>query len=355
MQLTGTRRWLLSVTFWTIFGIASGVQIWVSMLAHHHSLPRVVSYQVLVWNAWALFGLGVGALVRRVPVVPPRVTGALLHVACGAVLGCVHVAWCVALELLLVPYDRMNPEHFSPRYGHVLLAYLPVELLVYLFVALAGSAFDYYGRYRERELRAAQLEASLAESRLHALELQLRPHFLFNTLNAIGALVRTGRHAEATATVQGLSDLLRYALDRGEGGRVALADEVAMVRRYLDIERMRFADRLTTEFDVAPGAERAIVPALLLQPLAENAVRHGIAAQQAAGVVRLAARRDGDMLRVELFNTGRLDAHAPGGIGLANTRARLAQLYGARHRFELAACDGGVLATLELPWSEAGA
>jgi len=353
MRLTRAPQWLIATVFWTVVGAATGVQIWVSMWSHGHWLPRLVFHQVLVWNAWTLFGVAVAAIVRRAPLVPPRAPAVLLHLACAVIAGCLHVAWCVALELVIVPYDRMNPTTFQPRFGHVLLGCLPVEVLVYAFVALAVSASDWYARYRERELRAAQLETSLAESRLHALELQLRPHFLFNTLNAVGALMRTGRTAEAMATVQGLSELLRYALDRGDGGRTTLADEVAMTQRYLEIECLRFADRLAVECDVAPGAERAVVPALLLQPLAENAVRHGIAAQQAPGRIRLGARRAGDALRIELYNTGRLDPAAPAGIGVANTRARLAQLYGARQRFTLEPYDGGVLAAIELPWVEA--
>jgi LytS/YehU family sensor histidine kinase len=153
--------------------------------------------------------------------------------------------------------------------------------------------------------------------------------------------------------IGGLSELLRYALERSGDSRVALEDEAAMLQRYLEIQRLRFADRLTVEIDVAPNARRAAFPVLLLQPLAENAIRHGIARSDAPGRVWVRAFRIGETLRVEMFNTGRLAANAEHGIGLTNTLARLEQLYGKQAQFELVEHEGGVLVRLTMPWSEA--
>jgi hypothetical protein len=345
--------WLLSAGLWSLYGAMSGTQIWLSMLSHHHSLVRILVYQVLVWQLWIVFSWLVHRLVRLVPPLPPRPLPILLHLGVGLVLGTLHALWWVALVLWIVPYDWMNPSGFLDAFIQIGLKQMPLELVLYGLVVLADYALDYYGKYREREVRTAQLERSLAEARLQALELQLQPHFLFNTLNGISALVRGGQDTEAIGMISGLSDLLRYALDRAGGPRVALEEEAAMLGRYLEIQRLRFADRLTYTIDVADDARGAAVPVLLLQPLAENAIRHGIARSDAPGRVSVAAARDGDMLRISVFNTGRVAEGAEHGIGLATTVARLAQLYGEGRWFELAPCDGGVLATVTLPWSVA--
>ena len=338
--------------FWTLFGVVCGMQVWLSMLAHGHSLPRVIAYEVLVWAFWILLSAAILWLVRRFPPVPPRARPLLVHALAAVVFSTLHAAWWVGLVLLLKPYDVRNPKAFLPSFLEVAFWQMPLELLLYVLVGAAAFAGDYYRRYRERELRALQLEASLAEARLHALELQIQPHFLFNTLNAVSALVRGGDADQAVAMIAGLSDLLRYALDRAGDQRVAVADEVEMLRRYLEIQRLRFADRLSFEIDVAREADRAAIPVLLLQPLAENAIRHGIARVAAPGSVRLRAFRDGDTLRIEMLNSGRLDRGAVHGIGLSNTVARLEQLYGREQRFELRQSEEGVLARVSIPWSE---
>jgi two-component system sensor histidine kinase AlgZ len=231
---------------------------------------------------------------------------------------------------------------------------MPLQMCFYCGVLAAHYAVVYYDKYRERERVAARLEVSLSEARLHALELQIRPHFLFNTLNSISALVRTARQRDAVTMIAGLSDLLRYSLDHAGEQRVALATELAITERYLEIERLRFPDRMTFEIDVAGDVRRAQVPTLLLQPLAENAVRHGIAKLAAPGRLSIRIYRDGDRLCIEVFNTGTLAADYRAGVGLGNTMDRLRHLYGSAHSFELRAQDRGVVASVTLPWSEAG-
>jgi hypothetical protein len=352
MVSSAAQRRLFTVGFWVLFGAISGLQIQISMLSHHHSWALVVGYQVLVWSAWIAFSFAIGSLVRRFPVFPARPGAIALHLAVAIAFVVAHSAAWVAVELWLRPYDFMNPAAFQPRFEGVLLCQLPLELLLYAAVVLAYVVGDAAARERERERRAAQLETSLAEARLHALELQIQPHFLFNTLNGISSLVRAGQNREAVAMIGGLSDLLRYALDRAGGQRTALEEEAAMAGRYLEIQRLRFPDRLSVEFDVAKDARRAAVPVLLLQPLVENAVRHGIARSDGPGRVAVRAERRGDDVTIEVWNSGRLDAARTNGIGLATTIERLAQSYGARARFELEPRDGGVLARVVLPWSE---
>jgi len=350
MPLGRVNLWTLATALWTLFGVACGLQVWLSMLAHNHSLVRLILYEIAVWSAWIVVGRGVAGMVRRFPVMPLSARNTLLHLLTAAVIALLHAAWWVALELLIVPFDIMNPKTFTLRFLKIVFYQAPLELMLYVVVALTVVAYDAYVRSREREVRAAQLETLLAEARLQALELQIRPHFLFNTLNAVSALVHTGARDQALGMIGGLSDLLRYALDRAGTQSAPVEDEAAMARHYLEIQRLRSPDRLSFAIDVAPEAKRGAIPVLLLQPLVENAIRHGIEACDGPGRVEVRVSRDGDTLRIRIWNSGRLGARRVKGIGLANTAERLDQLYAGRHTLALREADGGVVAEISLPW-----
>jgi len=348
-----TLRRLLVATFWPLFGVFAAFQIQISMLTHHHSWPLMIGYQVLVWSLWIGVTFAIAWLSRRVPLRTLRPGAFAVHALAAAVLGSAHITAWVTTEFVLKPYDFMNPDRFSERLGQLLFFQMPLEITLYAMVVLAYTADEFSARARDRERKAAQLETSLAQARLHTLELQTQPHFLFNTLNGISALVRAGENAKALTMIGGLSELLRYALDRTGGANVPLAEELRTVERYLEIQSLRFPDRLSFTFDVEGGAKAAAIPALLLQPLVENAVRHGLEASEAPGRIALRAARHGDDLVIEIFNTGRLGPARPAGIGLANSRARLAQLFGDRARLELAEHDGSVVGRVSLPWGDA--
>jgi hypothetical protein len=335
-----------------LFGLFSGVQVWLSMRNHGHSVPRLMGYYLLVWVPWILPNALIVWLARRFPVVPPKAPAILLHTVAAFAVALVHELYWIALLLTVQPFDRMNPDAKKMKLVSSLFECLPIELVLYGLVLGVSVAFDYYGRYRERTLHAAKLEASLAEARLYALELQIQPHFLFNTMNAITSLVRTGRNDEAVAMIAGLSDLLRYTLDHAGHQRVRLDEELSVLERYLEIQRFRFPDRMAFRIDASIEARRGTVPNLILQPLAENAVRHGIAPSAAPGVVEVRAFRAEDRLRIEVFNSGAMVASAPRGIGLSNTVDRLRHFYGDGGKFDLASAEGGVLASLSIPWSE---
>jgi hypothetical protein len=220
--------------------------------------------------------------------------------------------------------------------------------------------FHESARRHEREAlelmaRASTLETQVVQARLGALKMQLQPHFLFNTLNAVVSLVRARRGREAEDTLAHLSDLLRWVLDDSEHQEVPLARELEYVRLYLAVERVRFADRLRVDMRIAPDALDAAVPHLCLQPIVENAIRHGIEASAAAGELVIGARRTASMLEltVEDDGPGFRSFRQPVGIGLANTRLRLAELYGDRASLTLAnALDGGAIVMLHLPFRE---
>lgn len=344
--------WILSLSFWTALGLICGLQIWVSMISHGHALWRVVLNQVLIWEVWALIAPLIRRLARRYPIVPPARRAILVHVLAALLIAPVHSAWWSMLLVQVRPYEGMGSQRFDQAFSKVVYSGLPTQLLLYCGVLAAHYAAEFYEEVRARELDLTRLEASLTEARLHALKLQIQPHFLFNTLNSISALARTSRNGEAVTMIAGLSDLLRYTLDRAGEQRVAVEEELHNAQRYLEIERVRFPDRLTFTIDAAEDALRAAVPTLLLQPLLENAIRHGIARVVAAGRVEVRVRRAGDALRIEVWNTGKLAADHRQGIGLRNTTARLRHLYRGAHAFELGPTDGGVLASLSLPFSE---
>ncbi|HYC93145.1 MAG TPA: histidine kinase [Thermoanaerobaculia bacterium] len=339
------RVWLFAAGFWAFFGIISGVQVWISMITHGHSVPLLIGYHVIVWEGWLLPTAGILWLARRFPVLPPRRLNVLLHMLAASAIAVLHGVLWMGLLVTMRPYDSMTAEASELPVAQLLFARLPLEWTLYCLVLGAGIAY-------ERTLRAMQLETSLAEARLHALELQIQPHFLFNTMNAISSLVRGRRNDEAVTMLAGLSELLRYTLDHAEQQRVSLEEELTVLRRYLEIQHIRFPDRMTFAIDAGDETKRAAVPALLLQPLAENAVRHGIDPSSGPGVVDVRAFRSGERLRIEIFNSGNVAAAPRIGIGLRNTRERLQHLYGAEWSFELTNAKGGVLASLSIPWSE---
>jgi len=222
--------------------------------------------------------------------------------------------------------------------------------LYYWLILGVQAAFVYQRMYRQQQVAAAELQANLTEARLDALRLQLHPHFLFNTLNAIGAFVQADPERAQRMIVR-LGDLLRRTLDGGNAPELPLREELEQLGPYLEIQRVRFGERLSLEIEVPGDAESALVPTLLLQPLVENAVEHGVRRTEGPARVRVSARREGDQLRLEVADNGPGAAGGRDGVGLGNTRSRLLGLYGDAHRFELRTLSGGGTAvTVDLPF-----
>jgi len=234
------------------------------------------------------------------------------------------------------------------------------DYFTYFILAALCFAYEHFVRSREQEARAQALRGELAQAQLQALRMQVNPHFLFNTLNAIAVLVRGRETKKAARTLRLLSDLLRATLRGADVQMVPLREEIDLLERYLEIEQTRFGDRLRVEIDVDPAVSEAPVPYLILQPLVENAVRHGIAPHAEAGVVRVAAAPagpNGNQVELVVADSGPGfptldpdDLTDDDSVGLSNTRRRLDTLYGARHSFELGgAAEGGARVTLRLP------
>jgi two-component system LytT family sensor kinase len=234
------------------------------------------------------------------------------------------------------------------------LQHLDWEMMTYWAIAGLSHAVLYYRESRDRAVRAAQLETQLAEAQLKALQQQLHPHFLFNTLHAISTLMHRDVEA-ADRMLMRLSDLLRITLENLGGQEVTLEKELDFLSKYLQIEQTRFADRLNVRFDIHPETLDTRVPSLLLQPIVENAIKHGVARKAGAGHIDISARREGDKLRIEVRDDGvgmSEDAFTAlqKGIGVSTTRARLQRLFGADFRFEFHRLTEGLAVVIAIPW-----
>jgi LytS/YehU family sensor histidine kinase len=239
-----------------------------------------------------------------------------------------------------------SPFIFWPRFLSRLKGSFGSDLLVYGAVVGTCYALDYYRKYREREFLASRLEAQLAQAQLDSLRMQLHPHFLFNTLNSIVGLVRDNKNSAAVSMLVGLSDLLRHALEHSAQHEVELREELNFIKLYLKIQEMRFSDRLQIEFDIDPATTKALVPNLILQPLTENALRHGIGRSADSGLVGISSAITNGHLRLTVYDNGAglpddWQMKGSTGIGLANTAARLQQLYDDNHQFDIRNRDGG--------------
>jgi signal transduction histidine kinase len=341
--------WLVAAVFawWTLNGLAVGAQ-WMLMrdskglaVPAWHAIPTSL---VGAWG-WAPLTLGLVWLAFRHPIRNGSLgRGLLLHGAAVAAIVGVRAVYIYALDPVFHWYEQ------PPAFAQVLLQSVWNNLFqAWLFVGVAHALY-YAARAGERERLAAQLQAQLTDARLSALSSQLNPHFLFNALNSIAELVHRDPQA-ADGMIVGLSALLRNSLESGSSQQVALEEELRLLGYYLHIERIRLGERLRVEWEIAPEAPAALVPPLLLQPLVENAVRHGISRRLTPGTIRVLACRDGDALCLEVHDDGAGQSAGGGfGIGLGTTRQRLEALYGSDAALALQTTPEGTVARLRLPF-----
>ena len=303
------------------------------------------------WLLLALLAPGVIAMARLVRLDRPRKALPIAaHVVAAAAFAIVHQVGVASFAAL-----RLAGGHFTPLVWKLLTLYFVIDFVFYWAIVGVCYALDYARQLRQRELAASQLETRLSQARLQVLRSQLNPHFLFNTLNAIAVLALKGEREHVAHTLSLLSDLLRLSLDTSLPQEVPLARELQLMDRYLEIQQVRFPDRLRIERAIDPESLEALVPSLILQPLVENAVMHGVATRRGPGVIEVTATRRDGRLGVRVRDTGPGFAANPPveGIGLRNTRARLEQLYGPEQRFECGNDDQGAWVRLEVPYRTA--
>lgn len=326
----------LILGWWTVWGIFVASQYLVFFAPAGMTVGGAVGRAFLSAAVWVVVTVIAFELARRFPLERrPRTLSIAVHVFAGAALAFaeVGISYQVGRQAGWVTQDFLS--HFFQGFFSNLLYY-------WLFVGV-GHGFNFHRRYRMREADAARLQARLAQAELHLLKSQLHPHFLFNTLQAISTLMhRDARAADAMLTR--LSDLLRVALDCTGTQEVSLEEELAFLQPYLEIEQARLGERLSFELDVQPNVLDARVPHMILQPLVENAVRHGIAPRAVPGHIRVTARGRRGMLDLEVRDDGpgMPPGHSMnGGLGLSITRARLEHHYGGDFSFEPRNLAGG--------------
>jgi signal transduction histidine kinase len=321
-------RWAAVVVVWTVVGLFYATRPYLNALALQRPLPTssVVAANLLDAYVWALFTPAIVWLTRRFPLDRARWRSSLVvHLLAAVVLAALDVA----VNVLATPLFYHEPR---PAFGMYFGATFHWNLQWYWMVVGVLYALGYYRKYRDRELRASHLETQLARAQLNALRMQIQPHFLFNALNTISELVYTDPAATEEMTT-GQRRLIRERLEESDRQESTLAHEIEFLELYTAIEQVRFREWLAFEFDVPEETRDALVPSLLLQPLVENAIRHGVAPLHGPGTVRISARRDGDRLSLRVADDGvGLPPGGPdalrAGIGIRNARERLQQLYG---------------------------
>lgn len=363
MQRISNSRWLLILTTGAVMVLAVGSASIYIKYRLPDLLPTDMNDSLGAWAFgayWAIHAPLLFILSRRFAFERNRlIRGLLLYFAVGMI-------WAMliqALPLLLVPLLAESMTYTIRDLWQVFRSsfsshFLPNVLINWLVLSLS-LLFSYYARYENEKLKASQLDAQLSNARLQTLKMQLHPHFLFNTLHSVSALVLKNENRDAVKMINRLSELLRITLDHMETHVYTLENEIEITRRYMEIESIRFHDRLSVDWDIQPETLIAAVPSLILQPLVENAMRHGVDSSLGKSRIQIAARLYDDRVSLEVRDDGKdpekisAQTNSPG-IGLKNTRARLAELYGEDHSFSLSRTeDNWTLAQIVIPFSSA--
>ena len=354
------RNGLLILSVWISVAMLSAMQFYVAALSTGAEVDwgGILSLQLPLWGSWILLTPFVLFTARRFPLERGHLTRSVpVHLLAATACGLLYIGLWMYWSLRIAGYSY-GETSLAETFWNFFRARFNVAFLTYWAIIGVYYAFTNHRRYRERNVEIARAREELARAQLTALRLQLQPHFLFNTLHAVSSLmeddVRTAR-----AVLARLSELLRATLEHDGAEELSLDAELELLNGYLEIEHTRFGDRLRVELDVADEARRALVPAFLLQPLVENAIRHGITPRESAGSVKVRATRANGQLRLSVSDDGAGIPDVAGvangrGIGLRNTRERLRRLYGNDHTFELRCPEGhGCSVDIAIPFRTA--
>jgi two-component system LytT family sensor kinase len=353
-------RWLWIASIWLGFGLVDAMQTVLVMRGEgmHHAWTRLFVTTVLSWLPWALSTALVLRLGRRFPPVRLRpVRTWVAHLGACTAIGLIFSAWTMWLNVMLNPYAYSSaPGPFVHLWFDKFYNGILTFLVLYAAIVTVSYVLDSTERLALQRTETARLNELLSKAQLDALRRQIEPHFLFNTLNAVAGLVREGRNDAAVGMIAGLSDFLRRVLQDSTQQQVPLGEEMEFAQKYLDIQKVRFAERLQLSVDVPRELYRAQVPSLILQPMVENAVKHGIAKRAQGGAIRIVASRRDGVLTLRVCNDGpSLPAEwemAGAGIGMSNVRTRLQSLYGDAFELSMRNQDaGGVEVSISLPFA----
>jgi hypothetical protein len=319
-----------------------------------HDFPGSLMYGALFWLWWAFLATGMWMVSRRFPFATSFTPRAILvHLSVGSALAAIHLLLLGGLGFTN-PLWRADASALAVWISSFSINRFGIELLLYGFLFGITGVIQFQIRAQRDALKSMELQKQLSSAHLRALQMQLEPHFLFNTLNAITTLVEFQRTKEAVEMLSHLNAILKSTLTRTTPEKVPLSQELEIVENYLAIEQVRFADRLRIEIKVEPGALDGLVPCFLLQPIVENAIRHGISNCAEEGRIEASARREGTTLHLRVRDTGRaLNGHAQNGhgIGLKNTRERLTHFYQEKFAMRAQPLDaGGFEVAIAIPY-----
>jgi hypothetical protein len=342
MQRILSLQWFLVPAICALIALLIGVAEYIGKLQASEpiSLLKSIGDQIFFWLLWAIISPLILMLARRFPMERPRILrNLLIHFStaylCSALIAIMNIFFLFLSKGL----SALEAPLFQRSYLQLALNLLPNTIIYGIFLFINLIVF-YREQYQNQMLQASHLNAQLSNARLQALQMQLHPHFLFNTLHSITALVLKNENRDAVKMVNRLSEFLRLTLDNVETHVLKLEDEIEFTRRYLEIELIRFHDRLTVNWDIDDEALEAQVPNLILQPLVENAMRHGVDSHTDVGLIEIAAHLQNGNVRLEVRDNGKdfketAEQQASGGLGLKNTRSRLSELYGGDYSFSL--------------------
>jgi two-component system LytT family sensor kinase len=349
-------RWIAAI--WFCVGLFDATQNVFVMRSEgmHHAWGRLFLRLLICWLPWALATPLVLRLGRRHPLPEWRkLSSWAIHLAACMGIGLVFAAWTTTLDELLNPWAvSPNPDPFAQLFWRTFSNGLLSSFLLYAAILLATYLIESRERLARQQTETARLNEQLSKAQLNALRRQIEPHFLFNTLNAIAGLVREEKNETAVSMIAGLSDFLRRVLKDSDRQQVPLEEELDFTKKYLDIQKERFAERLQVSVDVPRELFPAQVPSLILQPMVENAVNHGIAKRVQGGVIRIAASRLNGTLTLSVSNEGPSLptgwSNSSAGVGISNVRSRLTSLYGNASTFTMRNREsGGVEVSFSLP------
>ncbi len=353
-------KWVAIWGVWTLFAFVftSQVSLQMQLYPDSPSFWKVLTWQLFSGYVWFALTPLILWLGRIFPISKNKLWQNIpLHLLFALIVTLFQQSIDASVLPQLGYMESFQSKPFWEAYKTFLMVNVFFCVGIYWVTLGASLVIRYYQKMRERELRTSQLEARLAESRLQVLKFQLQPHFLFNTLNTISELIYKDAES-ADQMITNLSDLLRLSLEKLEVQEVSLRQELDFLNKYLEIEQMRFHDRLTIEMDVEPDTLDATVPNMILQPLVENAIKHGIAPLAQGGTVKISSERQNGSLLLNVSDNGvglveKDSSNLREGVGLKNTRARLRHLYGKGHSFELNPQKNGLMLNLVIPYKTA--
>ena len=376
-RLTAEKWAVFRIQLLLIFSISTllyvglpGTREWRRVAEENHMYTVMRAWDGLAWYVWVAAAPFMLGLIRRFPLSRGRLRSSISGLLLGSLalyLVVTHVRYFLHVLPDLIWSPSRDWLFDRETYAYNTFAMVPLDFLTYCGFFAVSFSVDYYFRNRQRteeatqlQLKTARLQSDLARAELAALRGQLHPHFLFNSFNALATLVRQQKNEQAVEIIAQLSELLRLAIERTGLQEIPLTQELDFIRRYLEIERLRYGEKLLVKFEVEPAALDVLVPNIVLQPLVENAIKHAISLRTNPGVVQVAAQRAGERLHIAITDDGSeghaavLSTRKGPGIGLANSRAQLDKLYGANYRLEmLRRPEGGTVVSLDLPWRRA--